>query len=71
MSGRNVSVKITPKGFAEMVKLSQLKRVYSSPSHIELKGIWSLEWEKVHITWAKGYTNNSNQKLVMFHSWNS
>ena len=40
INGRNISVKITPKGFSEMVKLSSIlqKSLDSSPSHVELKG---------------------------------
>ena len=40
ISGRNISVKITPKGYSEMVKLSNVlqKNLTSSPSYVLLKG---------------------------------
>jgi len=40
ISGRNISVKITNKGFSEMVKLSTIlqKSLNSFPSHVEIKG---------------------------------
>ena len=40
VSGRNISVKITTKGFSEMVKLSAIlqKSMDSFPSHVNLKG---------------------------------
>lgn len=40
ISGRKISVKITPKGYSELVKLSNVlqKNLTSSPSHVLLKG---------------------------------
>ena len=40
ISGRKISVKITSKGFSEIVKLSSplQNSLYSSPSHVDLEG---------------------------------
>ena len=40
ISGRNISVKITPKGFSEIIRLSTIlqKSLDSSPSDVELHG---------------------------------
>ena len=58
------------KGFSEMVKLSALyKSLNSSPSHVELKGtLVSGMGEGAYYMGLKDTQNNSNQKLVMFHS---
>ena len=59
ISGRNISVKITPKGFSEMVKLSAIlrKSLDSSPSHVELKGtLVSGMGEGAYYMGLKGYT---------------
>ena len=64
--GRNISVKITPKGFSEMVKLSSIlqKSLDSSPSHIELKGtLISGMGEGAYYMGLKGYTKQFKSKI--------
>ena len=64
--GRNISVKITPKGFSEMVKLSAIlqKSLDSSPSHIELKGtLISGMGEGAYYMGLKGYTKQFKSKI--------
>ena len=66
ISGRNTSVKITPKGFSEMVKLSATlqKSLDSSPSHVELKGtLISGMGEGAYYMSLKGYTKQFNSKV--------
>lgn len=66
ISGRNTSVKITPKGFSEMVKLSTTlqKSLDSSPSHIELKGtLISGMGEGAYYMSLKGYTKQFKSKI--------
>ena len=66
ISGRNISVKITPKGFSEMVKLSTIlqKSLDSSPSHVELKGtLVSGMGEGAYYMSLKGYTNQFKSKI--------
>ena len=66
ISGRNTSVKITPKGFSEMVKLSTTlqKSLDSSPSHVELKGtLISGMGEGAYYMSLKGYTKQFKSKI--------
>jgi len=65
-SGRNASVKITPKGFSEMVKLSNIlqKSLDSFPSVIELKGtLVSGMGEGAYYMGLKGYTKQFESKI--------
>ncbi|MDH3501530.1 MAG: DUF120 domain-containing protein [Nitrosopumilus sp.] len=66
ISGRNISVKITPKGFSEMTKLSTIlqKCLNSSSSHVELKGILvSGMGEGAYYMSLKGYTKQFKSKI--------
>jgi len=66
VSGRNISVKITSKGFSEMVKLSAIlqKSLDSSPSHIVLKGtLVSGMGEGAYYMGLKGYTKQFKPKI--------
>ncbi|WP_371503942.1 DUF120 domain-containing protein [Nitrosopumilus adriaticus] len=66
ISGRNISVKITPKGFTEMVKLSAIlrKSLDSSPSYVELKGtLVSGMGEGAYYMGLKGYTKQFQSKI--------
>ena len=66
ISGRNTSVKITPKGFSEMVKLSITlqKSLDSSPSDVELKGtLVSGMGEGAYYMSLKGYTKQFKSKI--------
>ena len=66
ISGRNISVKITPKGFSEMVKLSAIlqKSLDSSPTHVELKGtLVSGMGEGAYYMGLKGYTKQFKSKI--------
>jgi len=66
INGRNISVKITPKGFSEMVKLSAIlqKSLDSSPSHVELKGtLISGMGEGAYYMGLKGYTKQFQSKI--------
>jgi len=66
MTGRNVSVKITPKGFSEMVKLSTTlqKSLNSFPSHVELKGtLVSGMGEGAYYMGLKGYSKQFKSKI--------
>ncbi len=66
ISGRNISVKITPKGYTEMVKLSSIlqKSLDSSPSHVELKGtLVSGLGEGAYYMGLKGYTKQFQTKI--------
>ena len=66
ISGRNISVKITPKGFAEMVKLSQVlqKSLSSSTSNVLLKGtLVSGMGEGAYYMSLKGYTKQFKSKI--------
>ena len=65
-SGRNVSVKISPKGYSEMVKLSTILRssLESSPSYVELKGtLVSGMGEGAYYMSLKGYTKQFEKKI--------
>ena len=66
VSGRNISVKITSKGFSEMVKLSAIlqKSLDSSPSHVILKGtLVSGMGEGAYYMGLKGYTKQFKSKI--------
>ena len=66
ISGRNISVKITSKGFSEMIKLSSIlqKSLDSSPSNIELKGtLVSGMGEGAYYMALKGYTHQFKSKI--------
>ena len=66
ISGRNISVKITPKGFSEMVKLSAIlqKSLDSSSSYVELKGtLVSGMGEGAYYMGLKGYTKQFESKI--------
>ncbi len=65
-SGRNVSVKITPSGYLEMIKLSTILRssLESSPSYVELKGtLVSGMGEGAYYMSLKGYTKQFEKKI--------
>ncbi|MFQ5496756.1 MAG: DUF120 domain-containing protein [Nitrosopumilus sp.] len=66
ISGRNISVKITPKGFTEMVKLSTIlqKSLDSSPSNVVLNGtLISGMGEGAYYMGLKGYTKQFKSKI--------
>ncbi|MEE9511843.1 MAG: DUF120 domain-containing protein [Nitrosopumilaceae archaeon] len=66
MNGRKVSVKITPKGYSEMVKLSSILKtsLHTFPSYIELKGILvSGMGEGSYYMSQKGYTEQFRKKI--------
>jgi len=66
ISGRNISVKITPRGYSEMVKLStQLqKSLESYPSRVELEGkIISGMGEGAYYMSLKGYIKQFRSKI--------
>jgi len=66
ISGRNISVKITNKGFSEMVKLSTVlqKSLNSFPSHVEIKGtLISGMGEGAYYMGLKGYTKQFKSKI--------
>ena len=66
ISGRNISVKITPKGFSEMVKLSAIlkKSLDSLPSFVELKGtLVSGMGEGAYYMGLPGYTKQFKSKI--------
>ena len=69
MNGRKVSVKITQKGYSEMLKLSSLLNtsLSSSPSHIEIKGtLVSGMGEGKYYMSLKGYTKQFKSKIGYF-----
>ena len=66
ISGRNISLKITSKGYSEMVKLSAIlqKSLDSSPSFVELKGtLVSGMGEGAYYMGLKGYTKQFQSKI--------
>ena len=66
ISGRKISVKITPKGYSEMVKLSGIlqKSLNSSPSSVLLKGsLVSGMGEGAYYMSLKGYTKQFKTKI--------
>ena len=65
-SGKNVSVKITTKGYSEMSKLSSILKtsLESAPSFVELKGtLVSGMGEGAYYMSLKGYTKQFKEKL--------
>ena len=66
INGRNLSVKITSKGFSEMVNLSSILQISldSSPSHIYLTGtLVSGMGEGAYYMGLKGYTKQFKSKI--------
>jgi len=66
ISGRKISVKITSKGYSEMVNLSHIlqKSLRSSPSHVLMKGILvSGMGEGAYYMSLKGYTKQFKSKI--------
>lgn len=66
INGRNISVKITSKGFSEIVKLAAVlqKSLDSFPSHVELKGtLVSGMGEGAYYMALKGYTKQFKSKI--------
>lgn len=66
INGRNISVRITPKGFSEIVKLSVSLQasLNSSPSHVELKGtLISGMGEGAYYMSLDGYTKQFKSKI--------
>jgi riboflavin kinase, archaea type len=66
LSGRNVSVKITQKGYLEMTKLSIILQntLDSHPSYVELKGtLVSGMGEGAYYMSLKGYTTQFKSKI--------
>jgi riboflavin kinase, archaea type len=66
MNGRKVSVKITPKGYSEMIKLSSILKtsLKSFPSYIELRGnLVSGMGEGAYYMSLKGYTRQFRKKI--------
>jgi riboflavin kinase len=66
ISGRKISVKITSKGFSEMVKISSTlqKSLDSSPSHVDLKGtLISGMGEGAYYMGLKGYSKQFKSKI--------
>ena len=66
ISGRRISVKITPKGYLEMVKLSNVlqKNLTSSPSHVLLKGtLVSGLGEGAYYMSLQGYSKQFKTKI--------
>ncbi len=66
ISGRNISVKITTKGFSEIIRLSTIlqKSLDSSPSEVELQGtLVSGMGEGAYYMSLKGYTKQFKSKI--------
>ncbi len=66
ISGRKISVKITPKGYSELVKLSNVlqKNLTSSPSHVLLKGtLVSGLGEGAYYMSLQGYSKQFKTKI--------
>jgi len=66
ISGRKISVKITSKGFSEIVKLSSTlqKSLDSSPSHVDLEGtLISGMGEGAYYMGLKGYSKQFKSKI--------
>jgi len=66
ISGRKISVKITPKGYSELVKLSKVlqKNLTSSPSHVLLKGtLVSGLGEGAYYMSLEGYSKQFKTKI--------
>ncbi len=66
MSGGSISVKVTPKGFAEVSRLSSIlqKCIDSSPSHVDLEGVLvSGMGEGAYYMGLEGYTRQFKSKI--------
>ena len=66
ISGRKISVKITSRGFSEIVKLSSTlqKSLDSSPSHVDLEGtLISGMGEGAYYMGLKGYSKQFKSKI--------
>ncbi|MGI9566388.1 MAG: DUF120 domain-containing protein [Nitrosopumilus sp.] len=66
INGRNISIKITSKGFSEMVKLSAIlkKSLESLPSFVDLKGtLVSGMGEGAYYMGLSGYTKQFKSKI--------
>jgi riboflavin kinase len=66
ISGRKISIKITDKGFSEMIKLSTIlqKSLNSFPSHVEIEGtLISGMGEGAYYMGLKGYTKQFKSKI--------
>ena len=66
MSGRNVSVRITPHGYSELIKLSNVLKssLESIPTDVELKGtLISGMGEGAYYMSLKGYTKQFKTKI--------
>ena len=66
ISGRNISVKITHKGYSEMVKISGILQntLDSHPSYVEIKGtLVSGMGEGAYYMSLKGYTKQFKKKI--------
>ena len=66
ISGRSVSVKITPKGYSELVKISKILQssLEKTPSYIQLKGtIVSGMGEGAYYMSLRGYTKQFKKKI--------
>ncbi len=66
ISQRNISVKITPRGFSEMVKISSVlqKSLDSSPSYVKLCGtLVSGMGEGAYYMGLRGYTKQFQSKI--------
>ena len=66
ITGRKISVKITSKGFSEIVKLSSTlqKSLDSSPSHVDLEGtLISGMGEGAYYMGLKGYSKQFKSKI--------
>jgi riboflavin kinase len=66
ISGRKISVKITPKGYSELVKLTNVlqKHLTSSPSHVLLKGtLVSGLGEGAYYMSLEGYSKQFKTKI--------
>lgn len=66
INGRKISIKITEKGFSEMIKLSTIlqKSLNSFPSHVQIKGtLVSGMGEGAYYMGLKGYTKQFKSKI--------
>jgi len=66
INGRKVSIKLTNKGFSEMIKLSTIlqKSLDSFPSHVQIKGtLVSGMGEGAYYMGLKGYTKQFKSKI--------
>lgn len=66
INGRKISIKLTNKGFSEMIKLSTIlqKSLDSFPSHVQIKGtLVSGMGEGAYYMGLKGYTKQFKSKI--------